>query len=245
MSSLTDPLVGGGGTLVAAGGVLVGVGIAEEAGSHHSVSSDPWFSVGCALVALGLVLVFSTIVASWLRSRHPKRGPTIREHFEQGIPFPRGLGRGLGALIPDPVPSPPPSPLHLVVADESWKLLYNAVWAFGVAIRVTNLTEKPITLTHYYLQPLSGEGPRPPLAPQVWDAVNASTKRLKEEHASELFNGEITVPPLSTITRWMVHTSYLPLPGGGRPRCTFGMKDTLDNQYKFDIPARAAETYSS
>jgi hypothetical protein len=79
----------------------------------------------------------------------------------------------------------------------------------------------------------------------VWESVDAATKRLKEEHASELFDGEMTVPPLGTITRWMVHTSYLPLPDGGRPRCTFGMKDTLDNQYKFDIPARAAQTYSS
>jgi hypothetical protein len=53
------------------------------------------------------------------------------------------------------------------------------------------------------------------------------------------------VPPLSSVTRWRVDISLIPLPDGGRPRCTFGTKDTLDNEYKLDILARAPETYHS
>jgi hypothetical protein len=241
MSSLTDPLVGGGGALVAAGGVLVGVGLTENADSHHSAWSNPWFTVGCTLVVLGLVLAIGSIVTSWLRSRRDK--PYDLDEFDElDLQRTRPLGKSLGALMPEPAP---PSPLHLAVADESWRLIYSAVWAFGIAVRITNLTEKPIILTQYYMQPHSGAGPRPPLDPKVWDTVNATTKRLKEEHASELFDGEIAVPPLGSVTRWYVHTSWIPLPDGGRPRCTFGMKDTLDNQYRFDIPARAAETYTT
>ena len=235
-SSLTDPFIGAGGVLVAAGSVLVGVGIAESAGSHHSVGSNPWFDVGCALVALGLVLVIAALITSWRRSRRD----------DQVLPGRvQPLGVGLGALIPDPLPPPPPSPLHLKLVDESWRLIYDAVWVFGLAIRITNLTEKPIILTTYYLAPHSGAGPRPPLDPKVWASVNASTKQLKEDHKSELFDGELTVPPQGSVTRWKLNTSYFPIPDGGRPRCTFGMKDTLGNDYKFEIPARSAETYHS
>jgi hypothetical protein len=82
----------------------------------------------------------------------------------------------------------------------------------------------------------------------VWESVNALQKQLNEEHESELFDKamkEIAVPPLGHVTRWYIHTSYIPLPDGGRPRCTFGMKDTLENEYKLDIPARTPERYHS
>jgi hypothetical protein len=67
-ASLTDTLTGAG-VVVAAGGVLVGVGLSENAGSHHSVWSNPWFDIGCALVALGLVVVVGAIITSWRNSR--------------------------------------------------------------------------------------------------------------------------------------------------------------------------------
>lgn len=43
MSSLIDPLVGTGGVVVAAGAAIVGVGVAENADSHHSA----WFNCRC------------------------------------------------------------------------------------------------------------------------------------------------------------------------------------------------------
>ena len=257
MASSQNDAIGVGGVLATAGGVLVGVGVAEIAGSNHSVFSSSWFDVGCALLALGLVLVVGALFTSWRRAQQRDElddfedldEPTIRETVGQGIPLPRGLGRGLGALIPDsPYHPPSPSPLHLTLVDESWRLVYSAIWVFGLAIRVTNLTEKPVILTQYWVSPHSGACPRPPLDPKVWQSVNALQKQLKSDHESELFDEEmkeITVPPLGSVTRWYIHTSYIPLPDGGRPRCTFGMKDTLDNLYKLEIPARAPEEYHS
>ncbi len=243
MASQTDTLIGGGGALATVGGVLVGVGIAENAGSHHTVWSNPWFDVGCALLACGLVLVLGALTTSWLRS-HPRHRTSVPPSEPITITVTNSPPVTMQTRE-HVTPSPPPSPLHLTLVDETWRLIYDAIWVFSLAIRVTNLTEKPVMLTQYYLQPHSGTGPRPPLDPKVWDSVNTLLKRLRTNHRSELFTGEITVPPLGSVTRWYVHTSYIPLPDGGRPHCTFGMKDTLDNEYRLDIPARAPETYQS
>src|SRR5271166_3673424 len=104
----------------------MGVGAAENSGSHHLIWTDPLFATGCALAVFGTVLVLWMLSPVVLRSvQRRRRGPTIREHIEQGIPFPRGLGRGLGALIPESPPAspPPPSPLQLKVVDEDWRLV--------------------------------------------------------------------------------------------------------------------------
>jgi hypothetical protein len=135
MSSLTDPFVGGGGVIVAAGAVLVGVGLSETAGSHRSTWSNPWFAIGCALVALGLTFAIGSISTSWLRSR--RRDPSLPQQVQP-------LGVGLADLVPESRLEPLASPLHLRCVDESWRLIYSAVWAFGIAVQITNLTEKPI-----------------------------------------------------------------------------------------------------
>jgi hypothetical protein len=132
-ASQTDTFIGGGIAFATIGGVLMGVGVAENAGSHHSVWSNSWFDLGVALVVVGLVLVVGALLTSWHRSRQrdrldDRKAPTIRETVEQGLPLPRGLGRELGALIPE---APPPSPLHLTLVDESWRLVYSAIWVFG------------------------------------------------------------------------------------------------------------------
>jgi hypothetical protein len=152
---------------------------------------------------------------------------------------------GLGALIPESLDPPPPSPLHLKLVDESWQLLYDAVWVFGLAVRVTNLTDEPVILTRYYVKAHIVDVPEPPYETRLWNRVIAIRRKLKSDHRSELFAGEITLPPLGSITRWHVDTTFIPLPNGGRPRLTFGMKDTLDNQYRLEVPARAPETYHS
>jgi hypothetical protein len=237
-ASQTDTIIGGGVALATIGGVLMGVGATDNAGSRHSVWSNVWFDGGCALVVCGLVLVLGAMITSWRRSRH--RDDVVPPGRTQP------LGVGLGPLLPDePPPSTPPSPLHLTLIDESWRLIYNAVWVFGLAVRVTNLTEKPIILTEYYAWPNSGTVLRPPLDPKVWADVNASKKRLQDEHAQEMFGGELTLLPQASEMRWLVGTSYVPIPDGGRPRCTFAIKDVLSNLYKLDIPARAPETYQS
>lgn len=56
-----------GGMLAVIGGTFVGVGAVQTAGSHQDVWSNPWFDGGCAVVALGFLLVISVIVP-WVRS---------------------------------------------------------------------------------------------------------------------------------------------------------------------------------
>jgi hypothetical protein len=140
---------------------------------------------------------------------------------------------------------PSSSPLHLDLADENWRMFYNTVWVFGLAVLVTNLTGKPIILAHYKLSGEPDETQRPPLAEEVRDAVDNARARLIAEHNSELFTGEITVPPGMSVIRWHIDTAYVPLPEGGRPHCTFLVKDTLDNSYELDIPARPPKKYRS
>jgi hypothetical protein len=246
-SSQTDTLIGGGVALATIGGVLMGLGVSENSSSGHLIWANPWFATGCVLLVCGIGLVLWMLTPVVLAAqRRRKRLPTVRETVKQGIPHRPGLGRGLGALIPDtPVAEPEPAtpnPLRLKLVDETWRLVYNAVWVMGIEICITSRTDKPIILTQYYLQPHPGVGPRPPLADKVWTSVNALLRELKAEHASAIFDNEITVPPLGSVTRWIIHTAYIPAQGG-RPRCTFGVKDTLDNLYKFDIAARAANTY--
>lgn len=229
--SQADPLTPGGVGLATIGGVLMGVGAYENDASGHLIWANPWFAGGCVLVACGIVLVVFPLISTWLR-----RQPDLAQPDSSGE-----LGKGLAHLVPD---AAPPSPLYLKLVDETWRLVYNAVWVIGLQIRVTNLTDKPVILTGCYLAPHSGIRRPLPLAERVWTSVNALLKELKTEHESEQFAEEAMVPPIGSITRWIFGTSYIPQQGG-RPSCTFGMKDALDNDYKLDIPARAPETYHS
>lgn len=217
-------------TLATIGAALMGVGAAQTAGLHQDVWFDPWFDGGFALVAPGALLVITVMISLWRSWRRQLRA------IHQGSE-PDGL-------MPD-YEERTSSPLHLRLADENWRLFYSSVWVFGLAVSVTNLTGKPIILAHYQLRGAPGETQRPPLAEEVRDAVNDSTARLIAEHNSELFTDEITVPPGMTIIRWHIDTAYAPLPEGGRPHCTFLVKDTLDNTYELDIPARPPKTYRS
>jgi hypothetical protein len=226
-----DTLIGGGVALATIGGVLMGVGASQPAGSHYDVWSSRWFDGGCALVACGVLVVVSALMVSWWRSRR-RRAPAVRHD------------RGSGALSPDHEP-PTASPLPLRLVDENWQLFYSAVWVFGLAVCATNLMDKPIILARYQLQSRTGVAQRPPLAQVVWDSVNAAKAHLSSDHQGELFAGEITVPPGGSVTRWYIDTAYVPLPDGGRPHCTFQIRDILDNAYELEIPARPPRIYRS
>jgi hypothetical protein len=217
-------------TLVTIGAALMGVGAVQTAGLHQDVWSDPWFDGGCALVAPGALPVITAMISWWrswwrrLRAIHHGSEPDalLLDHEEQTF-----------------------SPLHLRLADENWRLCHNAVWVFGLAVSVTNLTGKPIILAHYQLLNEPSETQGLPIVAEVWDAVSYSKAMLTAEHNSELFTGEIIVPPGTSIIRWHIDTAYVPSPEGGRPHCTFQVKDTLDYTYELDIPARPSKTYRS
>lgn len=217
-------------TLATIGAALMGVGAVQTAGIHQDVWSDPWFDGGFALVAPGALLVI-TVIISWWRSWRRQRSAIHQ-------------GPGPDALMLDQEEQTS-SPLHLRLTDENWRLSYNTIWVFGLAVSITNLTGEPIILAHYQLRSEPAETQHPPLAKHVRDSVNESMTKLTAEHSSELFTNEITVPPGISIIRWHIDTAYVPFPEGGRPHCTFQVKDILDNTHELDIPARPPKTYRS
>ena len=179
----------------------------------------------------GLLLVVSTPLISWWRSSRD-RPPASHQGSESDV---QAADHGTSAA----------SPLRLRLDDEDWRLSYRAVWALGLMVTVTNVTGRPIILVAYRLRSEPGETQRPPLAQEVWDSVSAMTSILTSEHESELFADEITVPPGGSVTRWHIDTAYVPLPEGGRPHCIFQIKDSLDNAYELNIPARPSATFRS
>ena len=119
------------------------------------------------------------------------------------------------------------------------------LWSFGIPVRVTNITEEPITLAHYRVLNGPGATQRPQLTQGIQGAVDAWVATLSAEHNSELFAGEIVVPPGASITRWFIGSAYAPLPDGGRPALTLQFEDVSNDTYERDIPARPRRTFRS
>jgi hypothetical protein len=211
-------------TLATIGTALISVGAVQTAGLHQNVWSNPWFDGGCAVVAFGALPIISVMASWWRALRHKAPDPVT--DAEGSAPVPSGA-----------------SPLLMRPGKADWRLFDDTVWAFGIPVRVTNVVDEPITLARYRLLSGSGITQCPPLSQEVRDAVDSWLAKLSSAHESELFVGEITVPPGESITRWFVNWAYAPLPDGGPPALTLQIKDVLNNAYELDIPAHPPETY--
>ena len=232
----------------------MGVGASENSGSGHLIWSNPWFATGCALVACGVVLVLWMLTLVVLRARRRrKRGPTIREHVEQGVPLPPGLGRGLGFLIPErdiePPPPPQPSPLQLKVMDDDWRLVGEKVWVIGLKVRMTNITDDPIELTRYYIYTddldVDDTGAISQRCRNTCGVLSVRReKRIQTAHLRETLK-KIVVRPLTTMTNWYFGEAAVPMPERGRPWIKLRIKDTQGNAYHLTVPAKRAKTYQS
>jgi hypothetical protein len=208
--------------LVTGGGALMGVGAVLAAG-QRDVWSNPWFDGGCAALAVGGILLFSAVI-SWWRSRR-QRTPAPRTAIQEW-------------QEPDQ-----DSPLRLLPQRGVWRLFGGRAWSFGLPIRITNITEEPITLAHYRLLNGSGQAPRSPFTPDVQTAVDAFIAALSAEHGSELFIDEIVVPPGESITRWFIGSTYALLPEGSRPALTLQFEDVSGDTYNAYIPARKRRAF--
>lgn len=252
-SSQTDTLIGGGVALATIGGVLMGIGASENSGSRQVIWIDPWFAGGCALVACGVVLVVGLLSQVAVRAkRRSRRGPTIRELAEQHEPLPPVLGVGLGALIPDTRPDQPrePNPIALKLVDEDWRLVGGCVWVAGLKVRMVNVTDEPIELTHYYVyttdltvdDTLAGF---PEVSDGLWDAIGDAEAHLEAVHKGEIYTPKTLVLPLKASTAWFIGVMGVPIPEQGRPWCKLRIKDSLGNAHELVIQARPAKTYQS
>src|ERR1022692_941465 len=172
----------GGVALATIGGVVMGVGANQQAGSHQAVWMNAWFDGGCALILIGVLLVAGNLIPRFRGYRDRRRlscGPNARE-----LPGAEGADESLT-----------PSPLVLEVADDTLLLHFGTVWVLGLAVRITNISDKPIILAGYSLQSRSGIDTRPPLAVQVWDSVNNCKVRLRQVHADEMFADVMAIAP--------------------------------------------------
>lgn len=210
--------------LIPVGVAFIGVGAVQTPTSQQNVWSNPWFDVGFAMVTLGALLVIF-----WRR----------RGQRSQPVP-----DSGVSAQTIGSAPSSA-SPLLLRPGKGDWRPFDNAVWAFRIPVRVTNLSDDSITLAQYHLQSTPDAAQRPPIAQEAWNSVSSWIAKFSSEHESELFAGEIIVPPGESTTRWFVSWVYARLQDGGRPSLTLQIKDILNNTYELKIPAHPAETYPS
>jgi hypothetical protein len=208
--------------LVTGGGALMGVGAVLAAG-QHGVWSNPWFDGGCAALAVGGVLLSSAVIP-WWRSRR------------RGTPAPEVAAQQWEDPDQD-------SPLRLLPQRGVWRPFGGTAWSFGLPIRITNITEEPITLAHYRLLNGPGQATWPPFSPDVQAAVDASIAALSAEHSSELFMDEIVVPPGESITRWFIGSTYALLPGGDRPALALQFEDVSGDTYNVYIPARKRRSF--
>jgi hypothetical protein len=211
--------------LVIVGSTLMSVGAVQTAGPHQNVWSNPWFDFGCVAFTPGVILVIYSIVLLW-RSRRLRPVPAT----ETGI------------LAADHT-HPASSPLLLRPGKEEWRLFNEAVWAFGIQVRVTNVTDEPRTLVRYHLLSERGATQRQMLSREVQESVDSWLAAFSSKHESDLFACEVIVPPGESITEWFVNSAPNPQPDGGRPALTLQLKDSLGDTYELNIPANPLGKY--
>ena len=112
-------------------------------------------------------------------------------------------------------------------------------------MRATNLTDAAITLARYHLHSSPDASAATANCQEAWNSVSSWIAKFSSEHESEMFAGEIIVPPGESTTRWFVSWVYARLQDGGRPSLTLQIKDILNNTYELKIPAHPAEKYPS
>jgi hypothetical protein len=208
--------------LVAGGGALMGVGAVLAAG-QQDVWSNPWFDGGCAALAAGGVLLIVAFVSWWRSRRLETPNPKIAVKEQQ-------------AAEQD-------SPLRLLPQRGVWRPFAGTAWGFGIPVRVINITEESITLVRYRLLNGSEAPQRSSLAYDLQAEIDTWLANLLAEHNSELFAGEIVVPPCASITRWFIGWAPAPLPNDGRPALTMQFEDVFTDTYNVNIPGRPRRSF--
>src|ERR1022692_700721 len=113
--------------LATIGGVVIGVGAGQHAGTHQAIWMNVWFDSGCTFILIGVLLVVGALIP---RLRGLRIHRLWRRQSPRAIP---GAANGED----DPLLL---KPLVLEVADESWHLHFGTVWVLGLAVCITNVT---------------------------------------------------------------------------------------------------------
>lgn len=244
----------GGAALIAVGGIFMAVTGVEPTKTPGTVWANSWFDLGFAVVILGLLITGIGIALHF------------RKEVQPGSAQPAALtadkppAATSPAVNPDefkPYQAPLPSlelereltPLKMVLIDEDWSLVEETIWVFAIAVQVENRTDKAILITDFSFTNLDDGDRNTPLYQRfqdIWPEVRRETEYLFEAHLNDghsgIFESNIVFSPNRPEALWYVGEA-LPPEGGGRPRFTFTIKDSLGNSYDMDIDRRPAQRF--
>jgi diadenosine tetraphosphatase ApaH/serine/threonine PP2A family protein phosphatase len=137
----------------------------------------------------------------------------------------------------------------MAVIDEDWSLVEDTLWAFAIAVQVENTTEETILVADCTFTNLDDGDRNDPLHERfrdIWPAVSRETKRLFDVHLNDshsgIFESDILFNPNQPEVLWYIGEA-LPPRGGGRPRFTFTLEDSLGNSYDMDVDQRPAQRF--
>lgn len=230
----------GGAALIAAGGIFIAVTALEPTKKPGTVWANSWFDLGFALVMLGLLVTIIGTVLHFIKEAEPTSAPPSVTLDESKLSRP--------PLTP-PEPDRGTSPLKMAVVEEDWSLVEDTLWAFGIAVKVENKTDQTILITDISFTNLDDGDRKTPLYERfqdIWPAVTRETKHLFDVHLNDgysgIFEDNILFSPNQAEVLWYIGEALSP-EGGGRPRFTLTLKDSLGNSYDMDFHRRPAQRF--
>jgi hypothetical protein len=230
----------GGGALIAAGGIFMAVTGFEPTKKPATVWTNSWFDLGFAFVILGLLITGVGVALHFRKEAEPDTTPPVVNPDE---------------FNPSLAPLPPPelgretSPIKMAVVDEDWSLIEDKLWAFAIAVQVENKTDETVLITDISFTNLDDGDRNAPVHERfqdIWPAVSRETKHLFDAHLidghSGIFESNMLFKPNQPEVLWYIGEA-LPPHGGGRPRFTFTLNDSLGNSYDMDVDRRPAQRF--
>jgi hypothetical protein len=141
------------------------------------------------------------------------------------------------------------APLKMLIIDEDWALVEETLWAFAILVQVENKTSKTILITDFYFTNLDDGDRNTPLFQRyqdIWPEVRRETEHLFRVHLDDghsgIFESGISFSPNRPEALWYV-AEALPPEGGGRPRFTFTVTDSVGNSYDMEIDRRPTKRF--
>jgi hypothetical protein len=126
----------------------------------------------------------------------------------------------------------------LTLLEEEWTPVRDTAWVWAFKINFLNGTADQVILESVSVRPNIGEITHSQILWEVTSIIAAEQARKANIYFDGLFTEPITLAPRISESRWFIGGAYATIPDGGRPQCTCHVRDTWDNTYELEIPAR-------